>query len=73
MSQTDDRIKVPVNGHRPALEAKPTPAAPGSVAPAGTVPESARLAASPTQLAVGFGAVAGLVALVLGALWRRRR
>lgn len=68
MSQTDDRIKVPVNGHRPGLEAEARPAAPEP-----TAPESSRLAASPTQLAVGFGAVAGLIALFLGARWRRRR
>ena len=77
MSPSDDRIKVPVNGHSTDLKVETGAAAsagtgPGGDAADGAEPQSARLFASPTQLAVGFGAITGLIVLLVGAMRRRR-
>ena len=80
MSPSDDRIKVPVNGHSTDLKVETGSAGatasagtgPGGETVAGVEPESARLSASPTQLAVGFGAITGLIVLLIGAMRRRR-
>jgi hypothetical protein len=67
MSHETDRIAVPTNGKRP----HPVPAAP-PLTP--EPPPSQPMAAfTPTQLAVGFGIVAAIVALVAGSLRRRGR
>jgi hypothetical protein len=68
MSQETDRITVPTNGKHPhpAPDGK-APAEPARTAPQPTAPFS------PTQLAVGFGILAAIVALVAGSLGRRAR
>ena len=76
MSQDTERIPIPTNGTGP----KPPPAA--SASPAGptterrgatvdVVPRDQTVAFTPNQLAAGFGIVAGLLLLFVGA--RRRR
>lgn len=60
MSRGDDRIPVPTNGHRPPLDT----AAPDR--------PDLRIAVTPAQAAVGFGVIASLVLLLLGARRRRR-
>ncbi len=68
MSPETDRIAVPTNGKRP--HPMPEPADPDSSErpmPATTAPFT------PTQLAVGFGILAAVVALVARSLRRRGR
>jgi hypothetical protein len=70
MSPDTDRIIVPTNGKRPhplPQAAAPEPAAPESLTVAPTSPFT------PTQLAVGFGILAAVLALVVGSLRRRGR
>jgi hypothetical protein len=69
-----DRVRVPTNGHRPPLGAD---AERGDAAPA--VPDPVvetelpdpRLVISPTQLAAGFGILAGLIVLLARRRGRR--
>jgi hypothetical protein len=70
MSPDTDRISVPTNGKHP--HPVPEPAAP---APATDSPTTSPAAVpfSPTQLAVGFGILAAVVALLAGTLRRRSR
>ncbi len=68
MSPETDRIVVPTNGKHPRpREVSAAPNAPERPVPPPTVPFS------PTQLAVGFGILAAIVALLAGRLGRRRR
>jgi hypothetical protein len=70
MSPDADRILVPTNGRRP--HAMPEPAAPMPVSPEpSAVP--AVVPFTPAQLAVGFGILAAVVALLVGSLRRRSR
>ena len=79
MSNTEDRIPVPTNGHHAPLPAEaptgePAPAADATGPVAAADPTASgstdpRIVISPTQLAVGFGILAGAVLLLLG---RRR-
>ena len=75
MSRADDRIPVPTNGHRPPLDADPDARVVDDEVDPG-IPEVSRvgvgLDASPAQLAVGFGIIAGLIVIVLGRRRRRR-
>ena len=68
MSSETDRIAVPTNGRHPL---------PPPVAAAPAVPDApirpATAPFTPTQLAVGFGILAAVVALVAGRLLRRGR
>jgi hypothetical protein len=70
VSPDKDRIAVPTNGKHPA---PPQPAEPALAdaterpAPPATTPFS------PTQLAVGFGILAAVIAVVAGSLRRRGR
>jgi hypothetical protein len=64
-----DRIAVPTNGRGPHPDPTPTPpvvpeppASPASMAPF-----------TPTQLAVGFGILASIVAILIGRMRRRGR
>ena len=68
MSQDTDRIVVPTNGKRPHPAPKPAAAPSGAPSPAPVVAPF-----TPTQLAVGFGILAAVVALVAGNLRRRSR
>jgi hypothetical protein len=71
VSPETDRIAVPTNGKHP--HPLPQPAQPVSPASAArpTLPPTAPF--TPTQLAVGFGILAALVALIAGSLRRRGR
>lgn len=76
MSPSDDRIPVPTNGHHPpldeaAIEAGVDAGVDDMEDPRGDRPDL-RIALTPAQAAVGFGVVASLVLLVLGARRRRR-
>ena len=73
MSPDQDRIAVPTNGKHPHL--LPEPASPGSgeLPPPSPPAPSPSATFSPTQLAVGFGIMAAIVALVAGSLRRRSR
>lgn len=70
MSPDTDRIAVPTNGKRPHPAPKPAvpPPAAGCPAPAPIVAPF-----TPTQLAVGFGILAAVIALIAGSLRRRSR
>ncbi len=70
MSPETDRIAVPTNGQRPHPPLAPTTAAPTAQEPPSSV---AITPFTPTQLAVGFGILAAVVALVAGRLRRRSR
>ncbi|MGZ8514183.1 MAG: hypothetical protein ACXW4H_03675 [Candidatus Limnocylindrales bacterium] len=70
MSPDTDRILVPTNGKRP--HPSPEPAAPAPVVDVHSMPP-AMAAFTPTQLAVGFGILAAIVALVARSLRRRSR
>ena len=62
-----DRIRVPTNGHRPALGSRAAdepPAPPPST--------DLRIAFTPSQLAAGFAILAGLVVLLAGRRAARR-
>jgi hypothetical protein len=67
MSQETDRIAVPTNGKHP--QPAPEPARPGPT----QRPAPPALSFNPTQLAVGFGILAAVVALVVRSLRRRGR
>ena len=70
MSPDTDRILVPTNGKRP--HPSPEPEAPVPIVEKrSTLPAVAPF--TPTQLAVGFGILAAIVALVAGGLRRRSR
>jgi hypothetical protein len=71
MSPDIDRIAVPTNGHRP----QPVPEAAAVAAPASGEPARPTPTApfTPTQLAVGFGILAAIIALLAGSLRRRSR
>ncbi len=85
MNDSEDRIAVPTNGHRPPLSTEapaaaaldPALTAPALTAPAATAPAPAgglstdelRVAFTPGQVAAGFGIIAALILLVVG---RRR-
>jgi hypothetical protein len=77
MSESDDRIPVPVNGHHPT-ESAAAPTLPSQVPeappdlPAATIAPDPRIVVSPTQLAIGFGIVASVLALLVGRARRRR-
>lgn len=69
MSNTEDRIAVPTNGHRPPLSSDspaPSEASPETGAPS---MDELRVAFTPGQVAAGFGIIAALILLVVG---RRR-
>lgn len=67
MSPETDRIAVPTNGRHPLPQPVAAPAVPDAPIPPATAPFT------PTQLAVGFGILAAVVALVAGRLLRRGR
>jgi hypothetical protein len=76
MSRADDRIAVPTNGHRPPLAPEPssaptdieaTPPGPPAIA----TRRGVAIEATPATLVVGFGVIAWLVVILVGA--RRRR
>ena len=74
MSETD-RIRVPTNGHHPALDiagAAPPSASPDTPDEALT-PADPRIAFSPGQVAAGFGIIAGLILLIAGSRRRNKR
>jgi hypothetical protein len=79
MSGADDRIPIPVNGHRAAGSPAGSPAepAPAEPTPAGAPVEPGstdpRIVVSPTQLAIGFAIVASILALLAGRAGRRAR
>jgi len=70
-----DRVRVPTNGHRPALEAVDaddgSPAAADPASPA--EPVDPRIVFTPAQVAAGFGILAGLILLLVGTRRRGRR
>jgi hypothetical protein len=75
MGETD-RVRVPTNGHRPALEAVAEEASARTASARdpdtddGVAGADLRIAFTPGQLAAGFGILAGVILLVLGS--RRR-
>lgn len=76
MSEADDRIPVPTNGHHPPLDEAAIEAGVDAGVdelddPRGDRPDL-RIAVTPAQAAVGFGVVASLVLLALGVRRRRR-
>jgi hypothetical protein len=80
MSQDTERIPIPTNGTGPKATAPiaPPPIAPPTAATpdrrgatGDVVPRDQTVAFTPNQLAAGFGIVAGLLLLFVGA--RRRR
>jgi hypothetical protein len=70
MSPEIDRIAVPTNGRGP--QPVPAPAKPEEADPGAPSDEEMSTAFSPKQLAVGFGIIASLVLLAVGAARRRR-
>jgi hypothetical protein len=74
MSQDTDRIAVPTNGRGPHPVAAPVapPAAPGEVDQGAPSDEEMSTAFTPKNLAIGFGILASLVLLLVGAVRRRR-
>ena len=73
MSPDTDRIAVPTNGKRPHPAPRPAAPAPASATPAPPPPVGATAPFTPTQLAVGFGILAAVLALLAGSLRRRSR
>ena len=72
MSQDTERIPIPSNGTGPMPPIAPTvPATDRRGATATVVPRDQTVGFTPNQLAAGFGIVAGLLLLLVGA--RRRR
>jgi MYXO-CTERM domain-containing protein len=71
MGETD-RVRVPTNGHRPALGAVEPDGTSGPPADDAPTPPDYRVAVTPAQLAAGFGVLAGLILLLLGTRRRRR-
>lgn len=75
MSPDADRIAVPTNGKRPHPAPEPVAApaaAPGAATERPSTP-AAMAPFTPTQLAVGFGILAAVIALLAGSLRRRSR
>ena len=73
MSPDTDRIAVPTNGRGPHPVAAPTPPPEPVDADLGAPSdEEMSMAFTPKQLAIGFGIVASLVLLLVGAARRRR-
>jgi len=70
MSQDTDRIAVPTNGRGPHPVS--VPAAPADADLGAPSDEEMSTAFTPKNLAIGFGIVASLVLLVVGAARRRR-
>ena len=70
MSPEIDRIAVPTNGRGP--HPVPAPAEPEEADSGAPSDEEMSTAFSPKQLAVGFGIIASLVLLAVGAARRRR-
>ncbi len=66
MSDEPDRIAVPTNGRGPHHVAD------ASLAPGAPTDEEMSVAFTPKQLAIGFGIIASLVLLLVGAARRRR-
>ena len=71
MSPDTDRIAVPTNGKRPHPVAAPSAPTPDAPVPVPAVPATTPF--TPTQLAVGFGILAAILALLAGSLRRRPR
>ena len=73
MSQDADRVAVPTNGRGPHPVAAPA-ASPGPIDADLGAPsdEEMSTAFTPKQLAIGFGIVASLLLLLVGAARRRR-
>jgi hypothetical protein len=70
VNPSTDRVAVPTNGHRPALnDDAPDAPPPDDPADTGARPASAVPSVSPGQVIAGFGILAALILLVLG---RRR-
>jgi hypothetical protein len=72
MSQDPDRIAVPTNGRGPYPLVTPEPAAPLEADSGAPSEEEMSTAFTPKNLAIGFGIVASLVLLLVGAARRRR-
>jgi hypothetical protein len=70
MSQDPDRIAVPTNGRRPHPIAAPDVST--DVDQGAPSDEEMSTAFTPKNLAIGFGIVASLVLLLVGAARRRR-
>jgi hypothetical protein len=70
MSPEIDRVTVPTNGRGP--HPVPTTAEPEEADSGAPSDEEMSTAFSPKQLAVGFGIIASLVLLAVGAARRRR-
>ncbi len=70
MNPGTDRITVPTNGQRP--HPAPEPVAPAPAVSERPVPPTVPTF-TPTQLVVGFGILAAVVALIAGSLRRRGR
>lgn len=73
MSEDTDRIPVPTNGRGPHPDAAPPPAdeSPGSAGK--PLSRDQTVSFTPNQLAAGFGIIAGLLLLFVGARRRRGR
>ena len=72
MSQDPDRIAVPTNGRGPHPLVTPEPTAPVEADSGAPSDEEMSTAFTPKNLAIGFGIVASLVLLLVGAARRRR-
>lgn len=74
MSPDPDRISVPTNGRgpRPLPDPAPPPEASSEPSFLGPSKEEMSVAFSPKQAAIGFGILASLLLLVVGAARRRR-
>ena len=70
MTPETDRIAVPTNGKHPPRHAQPEPNPTAPDQP--PVPQPSGVF-NPIQLAVGFGILAAIIALVAGSLRRRGR
>jgi hypothetical protein len=72
MSQDTDRIAVPTNGRGPHPVAAPAAPAAADDDQGAPSDEEMSTAFTPKQLAIGFGIIASLVLLLVGAARRRR-
>lgn len=70
MSPDPDRISVPTNGRGP--HPVPDPEPPSDLSSGVPTKEEISVAFSPKQAAIGFGILASLLLLVVGAARRRR-
>jgi len=73
VSDTSDRIPVPVNGHRPADAPSAAIGDPDLTAKAPGPGGDPRIVVSPTQLAIGFGIVASILTLLARRSLRGKR